>query len=109
MKYISKSAPTLSGLHAAIDSNRKLFSASIMQLQSIVLFNNPYRWLGICIGIILCVDQTILLKLGKLAKQFHVLHLIWKVLHQFCYNSNQIYNYLLLFAYPAESIMHWHS
>ena len=55
----------LSGSHAAIDSNRKLFSASIIQLQSTVLFNNTYGWLGISIGILLCVEQTILLKLAS--------------------------------------------
>ena len=38
----SRSGPLLSGSHAAIDSNKKLFSASIMQLQSIVLFSNTY-------------------------------------------------------------------
>ena len=54
-KYILRSAPSPSGSHAAIDSNRKLFSTSIIQLQSIVLFNNTYRWLGISIGILLCV------------------------------------------------------
>ena len=42
MKYISRSTPLPSGSHTAIDSNKKLFSASIMQLQSIVLFNNTY-------------------------------------------------------------------
>ena len=42
-KYISKSAPSPSGSHVAIDSNGKLFSASIIQLQSIVLFSNTYR------------------------------------------------------------------
>ena len=68
MKYISRSAPLLSGSHAAIDSNRKLFTTSIIQLQSMVLFNNTYGWLGISIGILLCVEQTILLKLGQLAK-----------------------------------------
>ena len=68
MKYISRSAPTPSGSHAAIDSNKKIFFASIIQLQSIVLFNNTYGWLGISIGILLCVEQTILLKLGQLAK-----------------------------------------
>ena len=57
----------LSGSHATIDSNRKLFSASIIQLQSIVLFNNTYGWLGISRGILLCVKQTIHLKLGQLA------------------------------------------
>ena len=66
MKYISKSTLVLSRSHAAIDSNRKLFSASI--IQSIVLFNNTYGWLGISIGILLCVEQTIHLKLGQLAK-----------------------------------------
>ena len=59
MKYISKSALSLSGSHAAIDSNKKLLSASIIQLQSTVLFNNMYGWLGISIGILLCVEQTI--------------------------------------------------
>ena len=68
MKYISKSTSTLSGSHAAIDYNRKLFSSSILQLQSIILFNNRYGWLGISIGILLCVEQTIHLKLGWLAK-----------------------------------------
>ena len=68
MKYISRSTPTLSGSHIAIDSNRNLFSASIIQLQSIVQFNSTYGWLGISIGILLCVEQTILLKLGQLAK-----------------------------------------
>ena len=68
MKHISRSAPALSGSHAAIDSNKKLFSASIIQLQSIVLFNNTYGRLGISIGMLLCVEQTILLKLGQLAK-----------------------------------------
>ena len=68
MKYISKSTSTLSGSHAAIDSNRKLFSTSILQLQSIILFNNTYRWLGISIGVLLCVEQTIHFKLGQLAK-----------------------------------------
>ena len=68
MKYISISAPLPSGLHAAIDSNKKLISASIMQLQSIVLFYNTYGWLSISIGILLCVEQTILLKLGQLSK-----------------------------------------
>ena len=53
--------------HAAIDSNRKFFSASIIQLQSIVLFNNTYGWLGISRGILLCVEQTIHFKLGQLA------------------------------------------
>ena len=67
MKYISKSTSVLSGSHAAIDSNKKLFSASIIQVQSIVLFNNTYGWLGISIGILLCVEQTIHLKLGQLA------------------------------------------
>ena len=67
MKYISKSTLVLSGSHAAIDSNRKLFSASIIQLQSTVLFNNTYGWLGISIEILLCVEQTIHLKLGQLA------------------------------------------
>ena len=57
----------LSQSHATIDSNRKLFSASIIQLQSIVLFNNPHRWLGISRGILLCVEQTIHLKLVQLA------------------------------------------
>ena len=66
MKYISKSTLVLSGSHAAIDSDRKLFSASIIQLQSIVLFNNTYGWLGISIGILLCVEQSIHLKLGQL-------------------------------------------
>ena len=66
-KYISKSTPVLSGSHAAIDSNRKLFSASIIQLQSTFLFNKTYGWLGISIGIFLCVKQTICLKLGQLA------------------------------------------
>ena len=42
MKYISKSAPLPSGSHAAIDSNKKLFSASIIQLQSNALFNSTY-------------------------------------------------------------------
>ena len=41
-KYISKSISSLSGSHAAIDSNRKLLSASIIQLHSTVLFNNTY-------------------------------------------------------------------
>ena len=68
MKYISICTLTLSGSHAAIDSNRKLISASIIQLQSIILFNNTYGWLGISIGILLCVEQTIHLKLGQLAK-----------------------------------------
>ena len=67
-KYISKSAPSPFGSHTAIDSNRKLFSASIIQLQSIILFSNAYRQLGISIGILLCIEQTILLKLGQLAK-----------------------------------------
>ena len=67
MKYISKSTLVLSGSHAAIDSNRKLFSASIIQLQSIVLFNKTYGWLSISIGMLLCVEQTICLKLGQLA------------------------------------------
>ena len=67
MKYISKSTSVLSGSHAAIDSNRKLFSASIIQLQCFVLFNNTYGWLGISIGMLLCVEQTIHLKLGQLA------------------------------------------
>ena len=57
----------LSGSHAAIDSNRKLFSAFIIQLQSTVLFNDTSGWLGISIGILLCVEQTIHLKLGQLA------------------------------------------
>ena len=68
MKYISKSMLSLSGSHTAIDSNKKLLSASIIQLQSTVLFNNMHGWLGISIGILLCVEQTILLKLGQLAK-----------------------------------------
>ena len=51
-----------------IDSNKKLFSASIIELQSIILFNITYGWLGISIGILLCVEQTILPKLGQLAK-----------------------------------------
>ena len=41
-KYISRSTSSLSGSHAAIDSNKKLLSASIIQLQSTVLFNNTY-------------------------------------------------------------------
>ena len=68
MKYISKSTLSLSRSHAAIDSNKKLLSASIIQLQSTVLFYNAYGWLAISIGILLCVEQTILLKLGQLAK-----------------------------------------
>ena len=67
MKYISKSTSVLSGSHAAIDSNRKLFSASIIQLQSTVLFNNTYGWLGISIGILLCVEQTIHVKTGPVS------------------------------------------
>ena len=67
MKYISKSTSVLSGSHAAIDSNRKLFSASIIQLQSIVLFNSTYGWLGISRGILLCVEQTIPLKTGPIS------------------------------------------
>ena len=70
MKYISKSTLVLFEPHAAIDSNRKLFSAFIIQLQSIVPFNNTYEWLGISIGILLCVEQTICLKLGQLANTF---------------------------------------
>ena len=68
MNYISKSALSLSGSHAAIDSNKKLLSASILQLQSTVLFNNTYGRLGISIRILLCAEQAILLKLGQLAK-----------------------------------------
>ena len=35
-------------------------------------------------------------------------NLIQMVSHWSYYNNNdQIYNYLLLFAYPIESIMHW--
>ena len=68
MKYISKSTSTLSGSHTAKDSNRKFFSSSIIQLQSIILFNNTYGWLGISMGILLCVEQTIHFKLGQLAK-----------------------------------------
>ena len=41
-KYIYKSAPSPSGSHAAIDSNKKLFSTSVIQLQSTVLFNSIY-------------------------------------------------------------------
>ena len=67
MKYIPKCTSVLSGSHAAIDSKRKLFSASIIQLHSIILFNNTYGWLGISIGILLCVEQIIHLKLGHLA------------------------------------------
>ena len=62
-KYISKSTSSLSGSHAAMDSNRKLLSASVIQLHSTVLFINTYGWLDISIGILLCVEQTILLKL----------------------------------------------
>ena len=69
MKYISKSTSVLSRLYAAIDSNRKLFSTSIIQLHNIVLFNNTYGWLGILIEILLCVEQTIYLKLGQLANK----------------------------------------
>ena len=36
--------------HAAIDSTKKLFSASIPQLHKAVLFNETYGWLGILIG-----------------------------------------------------------
>ena len=42
IKYISKSTSVFSVLHAAIDSNKKLVSASIIQLHSTVLFNKTY-------------------------------------------------------------------
>ena len=51
-----------------IDFNKKLFSTSIIQLQIIILFINTYVWLGISIGILLCIEQTILLKLGQFTK-----------------------------------------
>ena len=54
--------------HTLQYSNKKLFCNSIIQLQSIILFNNTYGWLSIYIGILLCVEQTILLKLGQFAK-----------------------------------------
>ena len=56
------------GSHTAIESNKKLFSASTIQLQRIDLFSNTYGWLGISIGILLCVVHNICLKLGQLAK-----------------------------------------
>ena len=41
-KYISKSTLSLSGSNAAIESNRKLLSASMIQLHNTVLFSNTY-------------------------------------------------------------------
>ena len=52
MKYISKSGLSCAS-HAANDSSKKLFSASMLQLHNTFLFNNMYRWLGILTGILL--------------------------------------------------------
>ena len=49
VKYITNFV--LPAWHAAKDSNRKFFSASIPQLQSTLLFTNTYGWLGILMGI----------------------------------------------------------
>ena len=48
MKYISKSTLSPAGSHAAIDSNKILLSASIIHLQSTVLFNNTVtEWISL--------------------------------------------------------------
>ena len=54
--------------YAAKDSNKKLFSASVLQLQSTLLFTNTYGWLGISIGISLLTVQIICLSFGQFAK-----------------------------------------
>ena len=53
-KYISKSTSSLSESHAAIDSNQKLLSASIIQLHSTILFNNIWMTRYLYWNIIVC-------------------------------------------------------
>ena len=52
----------------AKDYSKKLFSASIPQLQSMLLFTNTYGWLGILIGRLLLMVQMICLSFGQFAK-----------------------------------------
>ena len=49
-------------------SNKKLFSASIQQLQSTLLFTNTYGWLGISIGMSLLILQIKCLSFGQFAR-----------------------------------------
>ena len=62
----------LESWHAAKDSNRKLFSASILQLQSMHLFINMYGWLGITIGRSLLVVQIICLSIWPICKNYFI-------------------------------------
>ena len=52
----------------AKDSSQKLFSASILQLQGMLLFTKTYGWLGISIGISLLMVQIICLLFGQFAR-----------------------------------------
>ena len=52
---------------AAIDSNRKLSSASILQLCKNVLLIKTYRWLGILTGRVLLSFQITCLLFGQFA------------------------------------------
>ena len=105
-KYIFNSTSTLSGSHAAIDSNRNYFLLLIIQLQSIVLVNTTYGWLDISRGILLCVEQTIHLNLGQLASTISCLPSNIEGFTSVYYNSNQIHNFLLSFIYLNQNIMH---
>ena len=72
VKYIVK-FDCLPG-QAAIDSNRKLSSTSILQLHKTVLSIKTYGWLGILKGMLLPSLQITCLLFGQLLVLFHVLH-----------------------------------
>ena len=58
----------LASWHMAKDSSRKLFSASVPQLQSMLLFTKTYGWLGISISILLLMVQIMCLSFGQFAR-----------------------------------------
>ena len=53
--------------HAAKDSKRKWFSASIPQVHNTLLFTSTYGWLGILAGMSLLMLHIICLSLGQFA------------------------------------------
>ena len=66
VKYII--SLVLGSRHVAKDSSKKLFSASIPQLQSMLLFTNMYGWLGILIRRSLLMVQILCLSFGQFAR-----------------------------------------
>ena len=66
VKYIINGV--LVSSYAAKDSNKKLLSVSMPQLQSTLLFTKTCGWLGISIGLSLFMVQIIHLSFGHFTK-----------------------------------------